>query len=209
MLPATEHALSPLLSPEPGYESDCAPTTTKDESSSSVTVSECSSPNPPTISTSAPASTTTAAGMAATAAPTRVPEPPEPVILPFRRDDAVQGVVPLCTPRAAPAAPFVVRVEPAPVPGGCEELVMLTSDSVTLEVMVLPVSPFYATFIRALRNSPMSDGSHGCYDDDEEDDEEDEDDFECKYVLYSAVLTVAGTAFVLELTPRVQTDDTH
>ena len=190
MLPATEHALSPLLSPEPGYESDCAPTTTKDESSSSVTVSECSSPNPPTISTSAPASTTTAAGMAATAAPTRVPEPPEPVILPFRRDDAVQG-------------------EPAPVPGGCEELVMLTSDSVTLEVMVLPVSPFYATFIRALRNSPMSDGSHGCYDDDEEDDEEDEDDFECKYVLYSAVLTVAGTAFVLELTPRVQTDDTH
>lgn len=134
----------------------------------------------------------------------RTPEPPEPVILPFRRDDAVQGVVPLCTPRTAPAAPFVVRVEPAPVPGGCEDLVMLTSDNGALEIMVLPVSPFYATFIRALRNSPTSDGGHGtCVRGGEEDDEEenDDDDFECKYVLYSAVLTVAGTAFVLELSP--------
>lgn len=196
MLASADHALSPLLSPEPGYESDFVSTTAKDESSSSVTVSECSSPNPPSISTSAPASTTAAAAAAAVTA--AIPEPPEPVILPFRRDDAVQGVVPLCTPRAAPAAPFVVRVEPAPVPGGCEELVMLTSDSVTLEVMVLPVSPFYATFIRALRNSPTSDGTHSTHDDDDDDDD---DDFECKYVLYSAVLTVAGTAFVLELTP--------
>ena len=196
MPPSAEHPLSPLLSPEPGYESDFVPTTAKDESSSSVTVSECSSPNLPGISVSAPASTA-----AAVAAPPLIPEPPEPVILPFRRDDAVQGVVPLCTPRAAPAAPFVVRVEPAPVPGGGEELVMLTSDSVTLEVMVLPVSPFYATFIRALRNSPTSDGTHSIHDDDDDDDDDDEDDFECKYVMYSAVLTVAGTAFVLELTP--------
>lgn len=126
----------------------------------------------------------------------------EPVLLPFRRDDAVQGVVPLCIPRVLPTEAFLVRVEPALVPGGQEELVMLTSDTVELEVMVLPVSPFHTLFMNALRNAPSAtDGAATGEQQDKDSDGEDEDDFDCRCVTYSAVLTVAGSACMLELGP--------
>ena len=135
------------------------------------------------------------------------PQQLEPVVLTFRRDDAVQGVVPLCIPRVLPVEAFLVRVEPALVPGGQEELVMLTGDTVELEVMVLPVSPLHAHFMNALRNAPSTLGAAAAAAaaaataEEGSSDEEDEDDFDCRYVTYTAVLTVAGAACVLELGP--------